>query len=163
MYDNQHKKINNAQKGHTMKKTIIATLFVGCVSASAFAYDYPWKVSPPFEISDVDGYKEVYQIGEPIVFHVEGKSAVHIDALPENGFGLAATIYDVPRSKTIQSVAGKYDENRRTWMVNLTAPKDNAISYEIELNLLCNRDESKCAEIYGIAAQTSRVVPLQVQ
>lgn len=133
------------------------------VSGTAIsAPEYQWKVSTPFEVSFVDGFMGVYQAGEPIVFHVEGRSPVQIEALPENGFSLAAAIYDVPRSRTIQSVAGNFDETRRAWQVTFTAPGDNAISYEVEIHLYCGRDESQCAEIYGRAAQTTKLLSLNV-
>lgn len=124
--------------------------------------EYPWKVPTPFEISFVDGFTGVYPIGEQIVFHVEGRSPVKVDALPNNGFAVSAAIYDVPRSRIIQSVVGNFDEARRAWQLAFSAPSDNSISYEVEIHLYCGKDESQCAEIYGRAAQTTKRLTLIV-
>ena len=152
-----------------MKNFVILIILLTATSSLAFAgatapsNEYPWKTQPPFEVIDADGYQSSYQAGDPISFYVIGKSYVEIDAEPKNGFSVSAAIYDVPRTKSFQSVTGKYDEAKHGWQVDFTTPKDSSLSYEIEIHLYCGQDDSRCAEIYGISAQTTKQMSFSVR
>jgi len=83
--------------------------------------------------------------------------------LNNKGFNVQASIDDLAEKKSLSGTSGKYDENRRAWLITLNAPKDNTKLYELSVNLYCGKDESPCAEIYGRAAQTSKNLNLQVR
>lgn len=153
-----------------MLRVSLSILLIFCFTNSyaanlaiASSDDYPWKTQPPFEVSGVEGFASSYLAGNLLSFHVMGKSYVDIDAESKNGFSVSAAIYDVPRTKTFQTVAGTYDEAKRGWQIDFTAPTDSSLSYEIEILLYCGKDDSKCAEIYGIAAQTTKRMPLYIR
>lgn len=139
--------------------TILVVLF----SMPASAYEYKWKTLPPFEISFIDGYNETYGTGELIHFYVEGKSPSKVEAEPQAGFNVQAYIIDTTNKKTLAGTSGEFDENKRAWLIKLKAPEDNTKTYELSVSLYCGKDESQCAEIYGRAAQTMKVLNLQVQ
>ena len=146
-----------------MKRVVITAMIMAAFSIPASANEYPWKTLPPFEISFVDGYQETYNAGDQIVFYVEGKSPSRVEAEPQAGFDVQAYIVDQTAKRNHTGTNGKYDENRRAWLVTLTAPKDNTKSYEISVSLYCGKDESPCAEIYGRAAQTQKTLNLLVR
>ena len=145
-----------------MKQYVIATIILALISIPAAAYDYPWKTLPPFEISYIDGYEEVYDAGEQIIFYVQGNS-FRTETEPRNGFGVQASIDDPAEQRSVAGATGEYDESRRAWLIKLKAPKDNTKSYKLSIGLYCDRDEGSCAEIYGRAAQTSKTYSLQVR
>jgi hypothetical protein len=146
-----------------MKKILIAAMFVGALAIPASANEYPWKTLPPFEISFIDGYQETYNAGEQIVFYVEGKSPSKVEAEPQAGFHVQAYIADKTAKSNHSGTNGKYDENKHAWLVTLTAPEDNTKSYHMSVSLYCSNDESPCAEIYGRAARTNKILNLQVR
>jgi len=130
-------------------------------TANADEYD-KWKTTPPFEISGIDGFQDNYNVGDPIHISITGKSN-KINTDPLNGFGIAATIYDIPRKKGFQGAAGTYDQGKHAWNVELTAPTDTTLSYEIEIHLYCSKNVSPCADTYGIAAQVEKKIPLKIE
>jgi hypothetical protein len=146
-----------------MKQIVITVIGVVLFSIPVVADEYPWKTLPPFEIWFIDGYQETYDAGEQIVFYVEGRSHSLIEAEPQTGFNVQASIFDSAGNKTYSGTNGKYDENKRAWLITLTAPKDNTKSYRLSVSLYCGKDESPCAEIYGRAAQTSKSLFLQIR
>jgi hypothetical protein len=146
-----------------MRQMVIAAIVMALFSIQAAAYEYRWKTLPPFEISFIDGYRGTYDEGEEIIFYVEGRSPSKIEAEPQNGFNVQAYIDDPAEKKSLSATNGKYDENRRAWLITLNAPKDNTKSYVLSVSLYCGRDESPCAEIYGKAAQTLKNLNLQVR
>lgn len=146
-----------------MIKLFLTGLLAAYICTCAYADEYPWKTQPPFEITSIDGLLSGYLAGSPISFYVIGKSYVDIETEPKNGFSVSAAVYDVPRTKTFQSVTGKYDEEKHGWQVDFTSPQNSSLSYEIELQLYCGKDESQCAQIYGISAQTTKQMPLYIQ
>lgn len=145
-----------------MRQYVIATIILALISIQATASEYPWKTLPPFEISYIDGYQEVYGADEQIIFYVEGNS-FRTETEPQNGFNVAANIDDPLEQRSVSGTSGEYDESRRAWLIKLTAPKDNTKSYKLSVYLYCGRDEGPCAEIYGRAAQISKIYPLQVR
>ena len=146
-----------------MNQILMVVMAIAVFSIPAEAYEYKWKTLPPFEISFIDGYKESYGAGEPMIFYVEGKSPSKVEAEPQTGFNVQAYIVDTTAKKNYAGATGEYDENKRAWLIKLTAPKDNTKTYEVSVRLYCGKDESPCAEIYGRAAQTSKTLNLQVQ
>lgn len=146
-----------------MMKIVIAVIILALYSIQTVAYEYPWKALPPFEISFVDGYQEIYGVEERIIFYVEGRSPAGIETEPRNGFNVQVHINDPVAQKSLSGVNGTYDKNRRAWRVELSAPNDYTKFYQMEIGLYCGADKSPCAEIYGIAAQTSKIFKLQVR
>jgi len=145
-----------------MKKLFPAVLLaLSICSPATAAYNYPWKTQPPFDIAVIEGYRETYTAGEPIAFTIEGKA--QFDVTPENGFSVAATLHDTPRTRTLRSVAAKYDASKKIWQFTFAAPTDSTKAYEIEIHLSCGRDDSQCATTYGRAAQIEKRLPLQVR
>jgi hypothetical protein len=150
-----------------MKQLLIALLFVATVytpaTAGSIARQYPgWKTPQHFEISSVIGYQEVYNADEPIVFYVEGKSD-KIDLEQSTGFYMQARIDEFPRTRPVSFAKVQYDPDKRAWQINLTAPKDNTKTYEIQLHLYCGFDDSLCATTYGRAAQVEKILPLKIR
>jgi len=124
---------------------------------------YSWKTRNPFEISYVNGFTGVFTAGKPIEFLVEGHSPVEIEVVPNEGFRLTATIFDEPRTMSFDTAHGEYDEKKQAWVITIEAPDDVAKSYVMEIFLYCAIDESRCAEIYGQAAQTSKALQFELQ
>ena len=146
-----------------MRKVINVAIILALYSIQAVAFEYPWKTQPPFEISFVDGYQEFYEAEERISFYVEGRSPAGIETAPQHGFNVQVHISDPAAQKSHSAANGAYDENRRAWLVELSAPKDNTKSYTLDISLYCGIDNSQCAEIYGVAAQTTKTFNLQVR
>jgi len=142
---------------------VLVTIFMSLFSIQAAAYEDPWKTLPPFEISFIDGYQGAYDAEEQIVFYVEGKSPSRIEAEPQAGFDVQAYIVDPAEKRNHSGANGKYDENKRAWLITMKAPKDNSKTYELSVLLYCGKDDSPCAEIYGKAAQTSKTLSLQIR
>lgn len=150
-----------------MKKLFIIVFILTAIytpaSAGTTPRQYPgWKTPQHFEVSAIDGYQEVYNAGEPIVFYVEGKSD-KISLEQSTGFYMQGRIYDYPRTKSVVSAKIKYDSDRRAWQVQLIAPQDNTKEYEIVLHLYCGFDDSLCAITYGKAAQVEKILPLKIR
>ena len=125
-------------------------------------FEYPWKTLPPFEISYIVGYQEVYDADEQIMFYVQGNS-FRTETEPQNGFNVQANIDDPAEQRSVSGSYGEYDEGRRAWLIKLKAPRENTKSYKLSISLYCASDVSPCAEIYGRAAQISKTYPLQVR
>lgn len=121
-----------------------------------------WKTSDHFELSYIEGYQEIYNPEEQIAFYVEGKSdKMNVD--PENGFIAGAVIYESSKKIMDKQTFGKYDYDRRAWLVVIDAPKDNTNRYEMFIALTCSKNDSECANIYGSGTQQDRVLPLQLR
>lgn len=126
--------------------------------------EYNWKTRLPFEISHVDGFTGVFTAGKPIELSVEGHSpAIEVKVVPDEGFRLTARIFDEARTMSFGTAHGEYDAKKQAWQVSMEAPDDVTQSYEMEIFLYCAIDESRCAEIYGRAAQTSKALSFQLQ
>ena len=124
--------------------------------------EYESAGSASFEISFVDGLQDSYGPEESIEFQVEGTSPILIEAKPENGFRVSATISDLSRTSQIKGAAVVFDNEKGHWKVNLTAPQETMTEYEIKILLYCDKEDSGCAEVYGPDAQTEKVLALKV-
>jgi len=145
-----------------VKKLLFIPLFAFFLQAQpVHASEYPWKTQPPFEISFIDGFQDIYNPGEQFSFYVEGKSS-HIDMGPKSGFSVTAYIQD-QQNVTIGHAVGKYDANRSAWLINLAAPSDDTRAYNVMIYLYCGKDDSQCADTYGRAAQTEKILQLKVR
>jgi hypothetical protein len=155
------------KKEHPMRKlslTIIALLLVAAIHTPVNAdQDHKGRMTVQhFEISSVYGYREFYIPGEEIAFYVEGKSPVEIDAEPNSGFRVQASITNETRNKTIAEVDGNYDEGKRAWLVTFTAPSDPTNTYKINVYFYCATEGAPCDELYGRAARAIKYLPLQI-
>ena len=150
-----------------MKKFMYALLLAfGMYAPVGAASDAPEKVTSKspvnFEISNTDGYREIYATGEQISFYAEGKSPEPFAIDPKPGFHVQAMIVSGSQSKPYASANGVYDEEKHAWLVTLTAPSEPSNSYRVVISLYCARETGACAETYGQAAQTQKALPLQV-
>jgi hypothetical protein len=146
-----------------MRKIFIMAFLAVLLYAPAIADEYHWKNRQHFEISNIEGLQDSYAPGEQIVFYVEGKSPVKVDAEPKSGFHVQAYLVEKSSTKTYAGANGKYDADRRAWKVVFTAPKDTGKSYTMEIGLYCSKDDSPCAETYGRAARTRKTVPFHIR
>lgn len=158
---------HSLEKEHPMRKlsiTIIALLLVAAIHTPVNAdQDHKGRMTAQhFEISSVYGYREFYNPGEEIAFYVEGKSPVEIEAEPNSGFRVQASITNETRNKTIAEVDGNYDEGKRAWLVTFTAPSDPATSYKINIYFYCATEGAPCDGLYGRAARAIKILPLQI-
>lgn len=120
-----------------------------------------WKNSERYDFSYIDGFQEIYNPGEQIIFSVEGKSdKLYVEK--SSGFDVTATIFDLSRNIGKRAEV-KYDPSRRTWKVKLIAPKESGKEYKIVLNLFCKKNDSQCATTYGFGTQIDKSLPLQVR
>lgn len=145
-----------------MRQCVIATIILAFIPIQAAGFEYPWKTLPPFEISYIVGYQEVYDADEQIMFYVQGNS-FRTETEPQNGFNVQSNIDAPAEQRSVSGSYGEYDEGRRAWLIKLKAPKDNTKSYKLSVSLYCASDVSPCAEIYGVAAQISKTYSLQVR
>lgn len=124
--------------------------------------EYPgWKNSERFEFSYIDGFLEVYNPEEPIVFTVEGKSdKMYVDET--NGFSAFATMFDVTKRVGARAKM-EYDSGRHAWTFKINAPKDYNGEYIFVVNLYCKKNNSPCAEVYGYGTQLDKILPFKVR
>jgi hypothetical protein len=57
----------------------------------------------------------------------------------------------------------QFDDDRRSWQINLNAPKDISQEYKLVVNLFCKTKESPCAKTYGFETQVDKIIPIQVR
>lgn len=121
-----------------------------------------WKGSERYEINNFNGYQETYDMAEPIVFSVGGKSD-RIDVDPATGFIVTATIYETPQRTVKSHVTGDYDPGREAWQVTIPAPSDNSETYALSVVLTCSIAGSQCTELYGVGSQVDKLLPLKLR
>lgn len=151
-----------------MKKLLFALLLAIAFYTSANAApDVPdnkgTKIPVNFETSNIDGYREIYAPGEQILFHVAGKSPESLAIDPKAGFHVQAMIISEKQINPYSSANGSYDEEKRAWLVTLTAPNEVSSSYQVEISLYCAHETGPCVDTYGQAAQIQKILPLQVR
>lgn len=120
-----------------------------------------WKTLERYNFSYIDGFYDIYNPEESIYISVQGKSD-KLEVDEANGFSVFATMMDLSKN-TGKRAKVKYDANKHTWKIILTAPKDNTGEYKIVVNLFCKKNDSPCAETYGFGTQIDKTLPLQVR
>lgn len=132
-------------------------------AASSGSYEYNgWKTSQHFEIANIDGYNEVYNPEEQIAFYVEGRSPERIDPEPKSGFNVQASITN-ENNVRLAGGNGEYNEEKRAWLVTLTAPKASGSDYHLNISFYCAAENSPCEEVYGRASTVFKTLPLVIR
>lgn len=151
----------------TLSLGFFALMVVTSLSVTAAAaprnYEYTgWKTSQHFEIANIDGYNEVYNPEEQIVFYVEGRSPDRIDPEPKSGFNVQASITNENNVRLVGG-NGEYNEEKRAWLVTFTAPKASGSDYHMTISFYCAAENSPCEEVYGRASTVFKTLPLVIR
>ncbi|MBK5276000.1 MAG: hypothetical protein JJE30_13235 [Desulfuromonadales bacterium] len=151
-----------------MKKLLFALLLAFTLHIPALATsDIPDTTEPKipvnFEISNTDGYREIYGPGEQIAIHVAGKSPELLTIDPKSGFHVQAMIVSEKQSNPYASVNGVFDDEKHAWLITFTVPNEASNSYHLVISLYCAQAQGPCVQTYGQAAQIQKILPLQVR
>ena len=89
------------------------------------------------KIANVTGIKNTYSPGEQISLSIKGIESDGTPASVAEGYNIQAYIFDSARTKTYAGVNGSYDNSTGLWKVNLTAPTDSSLDYDLMISLYC--------------------------
>lgn len=119
-----------------------------------------WKSDDRFEISRIDGLNSSYYANEQISFEVTGWSS-NLEVNEENGFNVMATLYELPTNRTNRAKT-TYNQDTRVWQVKFHAARDNTKEYKILINLYCAKNNSLCANTFGLGTQVDKISSVQM-
>jgi len=127
------------------------------VKSSTFTISSPVSTVPPvsgvYSVASLDGYQSTYNPNSAITFKVKGLEPDGTSASQSEGFNVQAHLYDpaVGRNPSFQAVNATFDTSTGLWTVQLSAPVDKNITYEVRVSLYCGYVglDSLCVQKYG--------------
>ncbi|OGE76772.1 MAG: hypothetical protein A3C85_03490 [Candidatus Doudnabacteria bacterium RIFCSPHIGHO2_02_FULL_48_21] len=125
--------------------------------SAEFTIASPIATVPPvaglYSIASVDGQQGSYAPGAPISFKVKAVEPDGSIASYAEGFNIQAHLYNsaVGMNPSFEAANASYDASTGFWTVNLKAPSDISITYEVKVTLYCGsvRLDSLCVQRYG--------------
>jgi len=133
------------------------------IKSEEFIIAAPPETAPRVLLSqyfqNVSGYKDNYKPGEAITVTIDARDYTGVPASPDRGFNIQAHIFDANNypGPSYQAVNASYDQLTNLWKVEMNAPTDKSVIYNLQFSLYCsylelsasNNSSSVCVQEHG--------------
>ncbi len=106
-----------------------------------------------YTLTDITGLQGYYSAGQKITLYAGGLESDGTPTLASEQFHIQAHLYDaaVGINPSFEAANAVFDTSINKWKIELTAPRDPSIRYEIRVGLYCGNVGlgSYCAQKYG--------------